>query len=99
MLLPACVELSEDGATLEHCQNYSPTINDEIDKLAFNIAMGRDWAGIHYRSDTMAGLHLGEEVGISILEDLARTFTEDFRGFRLTRFDGSEVYIPPSHAV
>lgn len=99
MLLPGCVEPSEDGLSLEPCKNYSPTINDEIDKLAFNIAMGRDWAGIHYRSDTQTGLLLGEEVGISVLEDLARTFTEDFRGFRLRRFDGSEVYIPPPRGV
>jgi hypothetical protein len=68
-------------------------VNDEIDKLAFNISMGRDWAGIHFRSDTMAGLILGENVGISVLQDLVRTFSEDFEGFNFKRFNGSSVHI------
>jgi hypothetical protein len=95
MLLPACVEPSDDGTKLVPCKNYSPTINDEINKLAFNIAMGRDWAGIHYRSDTLAGLQLGEAVGISVLQDLVTTFTETFRGLSLERFDGTRITILP----
>src|SRR5205814_256114 len=93
MLLPGCVEPSADGLTLAGRTDYSPTVGDEIDKLAFNIAMGRDWAGIHYRSDGIAGLRLGEDVGISILQDLARTYTEDFKGFSFKRFSGTEVHI------
>lgn len=99
MLLPGCVEPSHDGLSLVPCQNFFPTVGDEIDKLAFNIAMGRNWAGIHYRSDSIAGLHLGEEVGISILQDMARTYTEDFRGFTFNRFDGTEVHINPRGEV
>jgi len=95
MLLPGCVEPSEDGLSLKSCTDYFPTINDEINKLAFNIAMGRDWAGIHYRSDCVAGLNLGEAVGISILQDLAFTYTEDFKGFSLKRFDGTDIHIAP----
>lgn len=55
--------------------------------------MGRNFGGIHYRSDASAGVRLGEEVAISVLEDLVNTFNEDFDGFRFTRFDGSEVTI------
>jgi hypothetical protein len=95
MLLPACVETSVDGSSLVPCTNYFPTINDEINKLAFNISMGRDWAGIHYRSDCVAGLNLGEAVGISVLQDLACTYTEDFKGFSLKRFDGTDIRITP----
>ena len=95
MLLPACVEPSEDGLSLKPSTNYFPTINDEINKLAFNISMGRDWAGIHYRSDCVAGLNLGEAVGISILQDMACTYTEDFKGFSLKRFDGTDIHIDP----
>jgi len=93
MLMPGCVEPDRDGLSLLPCKDYNPTIAQEIDKLAFNIAMGRDWAGIHYNSDTMAGLALGEAVGISVLQDMARTYSERFDGFRLTRFDGSAVVI------
>jgi hypothetical protein len=99
MLLPGCVEPSADGLTLLARSDYSPTVGDEIDKLAFNIAIARDWAGIHFRSDCAAGLRLGEDVGISILQDLARTYTEDFKGFSLTRFDGKNVRISPRGEV
>lgn len=64
-----------------------------MNKLAFNIAMGRDFAGIHYRSDAEAGFRLGEDVAIAMLYDLARTYTEDFSGFQFTRLDGTPVTI------
>jgi hypothetical protein len=96
MLLPGVVEPAPDGLTLHECAGYAPTVEDEINKLAFNIAMARNWAGIHYRSDDTAGLRLGEDVGISVLQDLARTFTEDFNGFSLRRFDGTSVHITPN---
>jgi len=95
MLLPACVEPSADGLKLVPCANYFPTVGAEINKLAFNVAMGRDWAGIHYRSDSLAGLQLGESVAISILQDLVRTYTESFNGFSFERFDGSTITIKP----
>jgi hypothetical protein len=95
MLLPGAVEASSDGLALKPRSDYSPTVGDEINKLTFNIAAGRHWAGIHYRSDSEAGLRLGEDVGISILQDLARTYTEDFDGFSITRFNGVHVQITP----
>jgi hypothetical protein len=93
MLLPGCVEPDAEGLKLIPCSKYSPTVGDEIDKLAFNVAMGRNWAGIHYRSDAIAGLQLGEEVGISVLQDLACSYTEEFKGFSFKRFNGSNVHI------
>ena len=99
MLMPGCVEPGKDGLSLVPCSNYSPTINDEINKLAFNISMGRDWAGIHYRSDCSAGLDLGENVAISVLQDLASTFTEDFRGFSFRRLNGAMVHISPEGQI
>jgi len=35
--------------------------------------MGRNFAGIHYRSDAVAGIRLGEEVAITVMEDLVNT--------------------------
>ena len=99
MLLPGCVEASADGLTLEARTDYSPAVGEEIDKLAFNIAMARNWAGIHYRSDAIAGLKLGEDVSISILQDLARNYTEDFKGFSFVRMDGTKVRITPQAEV
>jgi hypothetical protein len=95
MLMPACVEPNADGTKLAPCPNYFPTINSEINKLAFNVAMGRDWAGIHYRSDSVAGLQLGESVGISIIQDIVRTYSEAIDGISFRRFDGTRVTIKP----
>jgi hypothetical protein len=99
MLLPGCVEVAPDGLSLKPCSNYSPTVGDEINKLVYNVAMGRNWAGIHYRSDDDAGLRLGEDVAISILQDLVGTYTEDFKGFSFTRLDGTKLRIIPSGEV
>lgn len=93
-LLDGCVEASADGLSLIPCDpSFRPAIGAEVNKLAFNIAMGRDWAGIHYRSDASWGMRLGEEVAISILHDLRGTFTEEFDGFHFTRLDGTPVVI------
>ena len=56
MLLPGCVVPSSDGLSLEPCSGFAPTIGDEVNKLSCNIALARDWAGIHYRSDCMRAL-------------------------------------------
>jgi hypothetical protein len=99
MLLPGCVVPGPDGLSLLPCKGYSPTVGEEINKLAFNIAFARNWAGVHYRSDDMAGLRLGEDVAISILQDLVCTYTEDFGGFSFTRMDGTKVRITPQGEV
>jgi len=93
LLLPGSVIPTPDGHSLAPLPAYSPTVGDEVNKLAFNISMARNWAGIHYRSDATAGLRLGEDVAISVLEDLVCTYTETFKGFSFTRFDGSKIRI------
>lgn len=92
MLLPGSVLPNADGTSLQPL-DYAATIGAEVNKLASNIAIGRNWAGIHYRSDDLAGLRLGEDVAISVLQDLSCTYTEDFKGFSFTRLDGTRVHI------
>ena len=70
------------------------TVNGEINKLASNIGMGRDFAGIHWQSDCAAGLILGEAVAISILRDQGNVYAgEDFIGFTITKFDGTTLVV------
>ncbi|MBC8122640.1 MAG: phosphoesterase, partial [Gemmatimonadaceae bacterium] len=69
------------------------TIGGELDKLAANVTIGLSLAGIHYRSDSLSGLKLGEDVAITILRDLKLTYNESFAGFSLTRFDGTQITI------
>jgi hypothetical protein len=64
-----------------------------VDKLASNIAMGRLFAGVHWRSDALAGLRLGEAVALSILRDLRGTYPGKFGGFTLTTFDGTPIRV------
>src|SRR5262249_56896190 len=37
--------------------------------------------GVHFRSDSIRGLRLGEEVAIGLLADTSRTYNEKFDGF------------------
>lgn len=68
-------------------------VGDELNKLAGNVALGRDTAGVHWRSDGIEGLKLGEQVAISLLRDYRKSFNENFAGFSLTKFDGTTVTI------
>ena len=54
---------------------------------------GRDTAGVHWRTDGIEGILLGEAVAIGALRDLRTTLTEPFTGFSLTKFDGTTVRI------
>ena len=69
------------------------TIGGELNKLAVNFGFGRNWSGIHWRSDAAASMALGEEVAIGLLRDERTTLREAFDGFSFTRFDGSRVTI------
>ena len=69
------------------------TVSKELNKLAFNIGMGRDFAGVHYRSDATEGLLVGEDVAIALLRDLVTTLPETFQPLSFRRFDGSKFTI------
>jgi hypothetical protein len=67
------------------------TVGGELNKLATNLGQGRNWAGIHFRSDAASSLPQAEEVAIAILKDERATFREPFSGFEITRFDGTKL--------
>lgn len=92
-VLPNPVVASDDGTTLDAYAGDALTIGGELDKLAANIAIGRNIAGVHYWSDGVEGLRLGEQVGLAFLADIRTTYPESFAGFGLTRFDGSSVVV------
>jgi len=69
------------------------TAGGKINKIAANVGIGRNFAGLHWRSDYQQGLLLGEAVAISILSDQANTYNEDFHGATFTRFDGTPITI------
>jgi hypothetical protein len=70
----------------------SLTVGGELNKLAANIAIGRDGAGVHWRSDYTESLKLGEAIALSVLEEQRRTCSEPFF-LSLTKFDGTACQV------
>jgi hypothetical protein len=69
------------------------TAGNEIDKLASNVAIGRVTCGVHWRSDSIQGMKLGEHCAVRVLQDMRRTWNESFVGFSFKKFDGTTVTI------
>jgi hypothetical protein len=89
------VVASRDGTRLEPYTGPDRdelTVGGEINKLAWSVAIGRNFAGVHYRSDAEQSILLGEKVAISLLEDRAETFRES-GAFNFTKFNGERVTI------
>lgn len=68
------------------------TVGGELDKVAANIAIGRNMAGVHWRTDYSESIRLGEAVAIGVLRDQVRVGHES-ASFGLTRFDGRRMTI------
>jgi hypothetical protein len=68
------------------------TVEGELNKLAANISIGRDWAGVHYYSDYVESLRMGEKIAIGILQEQKMMFHEPFH-MSFTSFDGVPVSI------
>ncbi len=69
------------------------TVGGELNKLASNIATGRNIAGVHWRTDAVESMKLGEAIGISMLRDMRATYNEPFSGYSLTKFDGTTITV------
>ncbi len=67
-------------------------IEGELDKLAANIAIGRNMAGVHYYTDYFESLRLGERIAVSILEDHLSCYGEPV-SMSFTSFDGERVRV------
>ena len=87
-LVPEPVVPAADGLTLRAWDGPPLEVGAELDKLAANLSLGRNFAGIHWRSDMTAGLDLGEAVAREVLAQLELTGNEMFTGFSFRRFDG-----------
>lgn len=72
------------------------TVGGELNKVAANIAIGRNMAGVHWRSDYAESVKLGEHVALCILKQQSTLYNED-SSFTLTRFDGSTVTVRDGH--
>ncbi len=92
-VVPDPVETSPDGLRLMSYSGPPLTVGGELDKLASNVGTGRNIAGIHWRSDLTESLKLGEELAIRYLREENSCFNEDFHGYSLTKFDGTQIIV------
>jgi len=69
------------------------TLGGELNKLTFNVGMGRGWSRIHWRHDIQQGTLLGEAVALSLLRDRAHRYNKNYTGVTFTSFDGNKVTV------
>jgi hypothetical protein len=81
-----------DGTALVPWDGPPLTVQGELNKVASNVANGRNGAGVHWRTDAVNSLRLGEEVAICILEEQKLTYNQDV-SMSLTKFDGTRITI------
>ncbi|MGB3780787.1 MAG: hypothetical protein WA960_20660, partial [Tunicatimonas sp.] len=83
-----------DGEVLETVATEPLSVGGELNKLAANISIGRNWAGVHYYSDYVESLRMGEEIAIGILQEQSVMYNPlENVSMMLDKFDGSQVVI------
>jgi membrane-associated phospholipid phosphatase len=92
-VIPNPVVPTPDGLSLVPYTGPALTVGGELNKLASNVATGRNLAGVHWRSDALESMRAGEALAISILRDQRNLRNEDFNGFTFTKFDGTPVTV------
>ena len=85
---------NENGAQLVQDKKFKGklTIQGELDKLAANISIGRNMAGVHYYSDYYDSLRMGERIAVGILLEQAPTYGDAIE-MTFKSYDGDLVTI------
>ncbi len=92
-VIPSPVVTDSTGQILTPYVGPPLTVGGELNKIAANVGLGRNIAGVHWRSDSTQSILLGEAVALSILRDQRASYNEVFNGFSLTKFDGTTVTV------
>jgi len=74
---------------LQRAEDRSSDVGTGLDKLASNVSVGRNIAGIHWRTDGLAGLRLGESGGVETQREMKTCFSDLI--LALMRFDGTRI--------
>jgi hypothetical protein len=80
------------GTGLVDLGNTGLTVGGELNKVASNVAQGRNFASVHWRSEGLSSLILGEQVAINVLKDNKATYAQN-GSFVFTDFLGNTVEI------
>ncbi|MEM6410458.1 MAG: bromoperoxidase [Pseudomonadota bacterium] len=87
------VRAAEDGLSLEAVEDDGATVEGELNKLAANISIGRNMAGVHFYSDYYDSVRMGERVAVGILVEQMKTYDNDDVSMCFRSFDGDLVVI------
>jgi hypothetical protein len=68
------------------------TVQGELNKLASNIGLSRNIAGVHWRTDFTESLVLGERIALYYLQEHAHCYREHV-SFRVRTFGGTDIVI------
>ena len=88
---PSYVQIvtTNNGADLVTEPANTPlTLEGELNKLAANISIGRNMAGVHYFTDYFDSVRMGEEIAIGMLEEQAIGYPTDPFVMSVPTFDG-----------
>ncbi|GAC1357537.1 MAG: vanadium-dependent haloperoxidase [Herpetosiphon sp.] len=94
-VLPSSVVSSPDGLELVPYLGHDAhqlSIGGELNKLAANIAIGRNMAGVHWYSDYAESIKLGEQVALTVLFNQRKDYKERY-SFSFTGFEGDRFEI------
>jgi hypothetical protein len=91
--IPHPVVPTGDGTALVPYTGPTLTIEGELNKIASNIASGRNIAGVHWRSDSHASLRIGQAVAISILQEQTLIHNEANPFYTFRGFDGERIVV------
>jgi hypothetical protein len=91
-VIPNPMEARANGLALDPWTGAPLTVGGELNKVCANISIGRNGAGVHWRTDYTESIKLGEDVAIGVLEEQKLCFNER-PSLSLTKFDGTSIRI------
>lgn len=83
---------NNNGSKLVNKEGTPLTIQGELDKLAANISIARNMAGVHYYSDYYDSLRMGERVAVGILLEQSPLYGDEVE-MTFDSFDGDRINI------
>ncbi|MEM6941610.1 MAG: bromoperoxidase [Pseudomonadota bacterium] len=81
---------------VEGARAQGMTLEGELNKLAANISIARNMAGVHYYSDYYDSLRMGERVAVGILLEQMQSYDEPV-SMTFRSFDGDKITISTAH--
>lgn len=86
-LIKCPVTVSAGGDEL-NCHDGALTVEGELNKLCANISIGRNGAGVHWRSDYTQSIILGEKIAMALLLEQSINYAELGASYTIRRFFG-----------